>query len=819
MKRTKLLSLVCVATWLAQYAHADFSAEMAAASAPLAAGVPEVAVVRLRALLRPGLPEPQWRAVVEKLAEAQVAAHQPEQTLSLLSDQRLRDFAWAKFWRAQSLAALHRWAEALPLYQELAADPGSPFHQAALFGAAEMLRALGKRNEAARSLGRLFGDKEWAVRAQLRAAELYIEMGDASNAHRLLTQVKPASTLERKERRFLRGRLELLLQRPERAIAMFQLLLKRPQGAAHATLIAALFGIADAEMQRKMPEAGDDFLEQFIDRHPADPDLPAVFAKLDELYRAERKPSRNELEKWVRNPDEPRRSFARWYLARFEIRAGRRERARQLFADLRRSGVKSPTIAAAYLDFAQLQIEDEHFNDALAILEEARRLRPEAPLLAQIEFLSARTLYLAKRFDAATVAFEQIGRSDSPWARVALFNAATGSLQLGDQLRFVADYNELTARGGDEQSLAHLRLEKGLTEAAKGDTRTAMATLRQFIRDFPRDPRVSEAWVGLAELAFHSSPPKLDEARKDLAQALNATPTAAAKERADYLRIWLEEAAGEIDSKVIDLAKVFLQEHALSPFAAEVRMKLAELYYRRQDFANAQTQFELIAQQHPQGPFAEKALFFAAESAMSSMGEHSLDRALVLFDQVVQKNGSLRWAARNEQAAIERKLGKPRDALALYDEVLKSDAGPAEKREALCGKGDVYFELAAADPANYRLAIEAYDRLAAEPDEPSYWRNQALFKKALCLEKQGDRANALAVFYKVLETEATPGRQREFFWFYKAGFNAGRLLEEDSKWESAAAIYEKLAAAGGNRSEEAKARLNHLRLEHFLWTD
>src|SRR5581483_7548547 len=103
-----------------------------------------------------------------------------------------------------------------------------------------------------------------------------------------------------------RGRLELLSQRPERAIAMFQLLLKRPEGAAHATLIAALFGIADAEMQRKRPEAGDDFLEQFIDRHPSDADLPAVCAKLDELYRGERRPSRNELEKWVRNPDEPR---------------------------------------------------------------------------------------------------------------------------------------------------------------------------------------------------------------------------------------------------------------------------------------------------------------------------------------------------------------------------------------------------------------------------------------------------------------------------------------------------------------------------------
>jgi hypothetical protein len=45
------------------------------------------------------------------------------------------------------------------------------------------------------------------------------------------------------------------------------------------------------------------------------------------------------------------------------------------------------------------------------------------------------------------------------------------------------------------------------------------------------------------------------------------------------------------------------------------------------------------------------------------------------------------------------------------------------------------------------------------------------------------------------------------------------MLEDDSKWESAAAIYEKLAAASGSRSEEAKERLNRLRLEHFLWTE
>jgi tetratricopeptide (TPR) repeat protein len=144
-------------------------------------------------------------------------------------------------------------------------------------------------------------------------------------------------------------------------------------------------------------------------------------------------------------------------------------------------------------------------------------------------------------------------------------------------------------------------------------------------------------------------------------------------------------------------------------------------------------------------------------------------------------NGELKWAARNEQAVIERRLGKPQDAIALYDEVLKSDARPAERREALCGKADIFFELGGNE--NHRRAIELYDQLAAENDAPPHWRNQALFKKGLCLE------------------------------------NAARLLEEDSKWDSAVAIYQKLAAVGGSRSEEAKTRLNRLRLEHFLWSD
>jgi hypothetical protein len=248
-------------------------------------------------------------------------------------------------------------------------------------------------------------------------------------------------------------------------------------------------------------------------------------------------------------------------------------------------------------------------------------------------------------------------------------------------------------------------------------------------------------------------------------------------------------------------------------------MKLAEAFYRRQDFANAQTQFELFAQQKPDAPLTEKALFFAARSAMSSMAAGALDHALALLDQAVKLNGDLKWAARNQEAAIERRLDKNGEALALYDEVLKNQTKPPERREALCGKADIFYEMAAADPQNYRRAIELYDQLAAEPGVSAHWRNQAEFKKGKALEQLHDRTAALTTYYGILEETMRPDKPREFFWFYKAGFNAAQLLEENSDWKSAVAVYRKLAAAGGARSDEAKARLTQLRLEHFLWED
>ncbi len=818
MRSAAIIFVAALSIFHSPSAQGEISAAISAAAKPLDENVPEVAIARLHELLGKNLSTEDWRAAAEKLAEAQVAAGEPADALSLLEDPRWRDIAAANFWRAQALAALHRWDEALPLYDAIARDEHSPQRAAATFGAAEMLRSLGRADDALPKLMMLARDKEWGVRAQLRMAELYLDKSDPPNARRILASLQPGSTTERKARRFLLGRLEMAEQHPERALAIFEGLVKRPAGASHALIIATLFQVANAHLQMKTPDTGDDFLEDFIEHHPDDVDLAALFGKLDELYRSEHRPARNELERWTRGPEQPRRAFAQWYLARIELRAGHRDRARRLLGDLRAVHPPTAMIAPAFLDFAQMELEDEQVDNALSILDEARTLQPDRTILERIDLLAARGQYGSKRYEAAAAGFERIAYSNSPYAKMSMFNAALGRLALGDHVRFAANYDKFKQQGGDVEARAQLQLEEGLAQAARGDAQ-ATQSLQSFIRDFPNDARGSEALVALAEMAFHRTPPALEEAQKYLARAEQSKPTAAAAERAEYLSIWIEDARGGNDAKVIERADRFLNDRPNSPFAPETRMKLAETFYRLQDFANAQTHFEILAQQNPKSPLVEKALFFAAESAMSSMGQNSLEHAVALFDQVVSTKGEMRWAARNEQALIERKQGKAQDALLLYDEVLQNDAKASEKREALCGKGDIYFELGAEDTKNYDRAIEAYEQLASDAHDPGHWRNQALFKKGMCLEKKTDRSAALTVFYDVLETPARPDRPPEFFWFYKAGFNAAQLLEEESKWTSAAAIYQKLVAAAGPRSDEAGARLTRLRLEHFLWQE
>ena len=160
----KLLALAgAIIFSLGAEARAQLSPALQAAIAPLAEGVPQVAIARLQAFLAQNPSATEQNLARKKLAEALIRAGRPADALSLFENPSLTNDLEAVFTHAQALAALERWAEALPLYEKVVADPGTTLRAEATFGAAQALQAVGRGDEAMRRFLSLESDPKWSV--------------------------------------------------------------------------------------------------------------------------------------------------------------------------------------------------------------------------------------------------------------------------------------------------------------------------------------------------------------------------------------------------------------------------------------------------------------------------------------------------------------------------------------------------------------------------------------------------------------------------------------------------------------------------------
>jgi tetratricopeptide (TPR) repeat protein len=455
---------------LGQLLRAQPGPDLEAAIQPLTDGVPEVAIERLQTFLARN-PTPAEQTVARRhLVEALVRAGQPEQALDLFAGASgLTNDAEAIFWRAQALATLGRWSEALPFYQKASAEMTPPRSAEATFGEAEALRALGHTEDAIRVLRTLEDVPRWSTRAKLGVAQLLIARGNLSAAERLLRATKAQLTSERNERRFLFGRLNLAQGHPERAIETLGVILKKPEGVSHPLLVATLFSLADAHIQTRTPESGDDALEEFIDHHPNDSALPAIFTRLDALYQMERKPSTNELEHWMRDPAQPRQALAQWYFARSRLRAGDREKAIELLTQLRESRGRFPSLGEADLELARLHLEKEEWAPALAAAQAAREQNPAPAFVERVDWLIAEIDYRSGQLEKAAPIYERLAQRSTGASDDALFNAALCWLRLDRTAEYAADYRKITNDPANQDGAGRVAPRRGSGAGRPGE--------------------------------------------------------------------------------------------------------------------------------------------------------------------------------------------------------------------------------------------------------------------------------------------------------------------------------------------------------------
>lgn len=786
-----------------------------AARATLNEGLPLIAAEKVRRILKQStLDSDDRRDATRLLGEALLAAGQTENARTALAPLIAAGEPTARMLEAHSFARDGDWEKARSAYALLAAGPDAPL--AAKVGEAEAMRALGNRAKAIEILAPLLADKALPVEIRLRAASLYAEDQQLAKARQLLATTKVNDPADKLWAKYVDARILLAEQQMPAALAQFHQILKAPSNLSENLFAAATLGVSEAVVKLDGLDAADKELERFIWRYQDSPWLALVFRRLDQVYSDEKNPSEDELRKWTQRLPARRAALARFYHAKLQAHFGKWEKALGTLELFPRLYPESRLLPAVHLLRADAFLAREQLAEAVGALESASRSATTDQQRAEIELRTGLVQFRQHELLLAINSFQQAAERSPEIADIARYNAALAWLGLGNEERFSEEFARLGDRPETLVMRNALQLEHGLTQAREGRL-DAEKTLRQFLNALPNHPRAQEARLALAELAMsHGS---VDGASRWLKVAGEKPRDEAGDDQAAYLAMFLADTkTPRDDSEVIRLGNAFLRDRERSKLVPEVRMKLGQVYFRQPDYPNAETHFATLARDFPASEYAEAALFLAGQCAMRSLNKGALERGLRYFDQVVERNGPLKYQAREQQALIHVQMNKEAEAVALYDLILevKPPVDADLRASAIIGKSDALIALSKADASKLDVALAVLEQLASDETAAARWRQQAIYKKGRVFEALNRPNDMLQAYNDVLDQNLN-GTGRDYFWFYRCGFEAGRYFEQKLNWPSAIAIYEKVARLKGPRTQEAADRARQLRNEHFVW--
>jgi len=770
-------------------------------------GLPLAAITPLQQALRQA-PAAEKHQLGLLLARAQLAAGRPADALRTLDSSADRGADDTIILRAAAFAAQGSLDDAAKLAGPLAA--GRP--EAALL----MARIHFERGEHEAALALLAGADEAALPDDPNVLRLFLDVQLAAADHTGVTQTidraRAAQLLPAAELDVVLGRWQLATDRASEAAETFRQVLETPSLPAPVRDNARL-GLARSLIALGVDTRAREVLREAI----ADaPDAPATRESLRQWIALEAKlggdPS-TDLRTWAAAEGNQRATEAGLQLARLDLDGRNVEAAvtglEKILAD--------PDIAPGDLLDARLLLAEARINagQTEAALEILGLLTADETGTApayRLEKLRGRAFAAAGQQRQAYDAFAASLRAATTpeEAAAAATNGLLCALALGDLDLARQSLEEVRQANPTSPELIRWAFFLAAAEARAGQTDALGAlTRRAPSADYSFQAKLALAEWRLARGEAAAAERILRTARDDAGTPARMAALAAAEIFA------ADNAASRSRPELVTASRDFLEAHPEAPEASDILFKLGELHARDGDHAAAEAVFAQLALNTGDPDTANLAKFLAAQSAARSMGAAGASRALQWFDEVAQSNSPLRHRARFEQATLLLRERRLDDALTLYDGLLAGDPPPEVRLAALMEKGDTLVALGAEKPEKFTAAAALYASLSADNSAPADWRDQAACKSAAALARAGQTEAALTAYREVLARP--PGTAADFFWFYKAGTEAGRLLEEQEDWPAAIAVYDLMASADGPQSEEIKQRSRRLRLEHFIW--
>ncbi len=794
-------------------------------------GMHEVAAVKLaRILEEPGLGKKEALALGERVVDAYLRARLPQQALEVLSK---REIPEAAFWKGQAYLVQQKYREA---EAELKAYLKSPARYAPQAHAAlgQAIIGQGRENAGRKELKEVVGtaDRSLSERAYVLSNESEAMSGRADI---VLKRIGPdRGSLESE---FVRACAYLETGEFKQAEITLRRFLDGSGPLPLRLHDAAYVRLAQAYALQGRALIAEKRLRAFIDMGVDSDYLEQAFALLLTVSTEDDDALLKSLTAWSTQPSPPgRQALALFHLGQWMAEHGRNETAiehlesfRTRFPDHPRQGEALRSLMALYgaarADERVVELWQSRYGSAGPDIVDY--------LMGMVRFARGEHVAAREHFErSASLA------TDVVQARLALYNAGVSAFmgrdekawrwclaQLQQPVPAAADGSPLPASASETagEQAPRLLIEQALTLAARRDP-GAEEALQKFLQEYPAHPRAVEAHVALAELAMLDLPARTRAAGAAL-DAAERIPGLAPewKERLGYIRVWWHEAAGNIEG-VISSGTDFLAAWKESDWRDEVRMKVAQACYRKEDFARAVTEFETLAQEHADSPYADMALFFAGKAAMSQLTPAGLNKAIELWNELVTSESPLAMEALRQQALAKRRQGNETDALRVIDTLLGTKPAPAgdERFDLLMEKGELLVLQARLDKKYLDEAASVFRGIVEDKEARYSWKQRAGVLLAQCHQQAGRTSAALETCFDVLEAGLSPQSvplltPQDRVWIFRAGFMAMELLEAQRQWEAAARLADRLAKIGGDRAEEAAARAERLRLEHLIW--
>jgi cellulose synthase operon protein C len=391
----------------------------------------------------------------------------------------------------------------------------------------------------------------------------------------------------------------------------------------------------------------------------------------------------------ARSPLQPE---ARLQRALALARLARTAEAEKLLKPLAADGSVSQGSRAA-LELATIEVERNHPDAALSLLESSLKRFPDSPLLPALHFRAAEVLQKQNRLEEAQARFERVVESNpnDPWADDAQQRAAEAALDRGD----LAGARRLAGTFGTMFPKSPLNPEVRLIEsraaAKQGKHQEAVAMLKLLLG------------------------PPADAASKPVPVLTPALNQAARYELA--LAYWALDQSALADPILAGLAK---EGHADAQFLIGQSRLTAGRY------GDAVPPLEAYLAANPKGDVADFAL---AHLAAARLGLGQVDDAWKTVANL------------SERFPRSRSLAPTRLRLAEAALAAHQTERAAEQ-----------FRLVAGDATSSREPRKLAESKSNEPTEPSL-RIRALTGLGRCLRELGKPADAAAAFAAVLEMD------------------------------------------------------------------